>query len=93
MGARIAAQLAKVISSPSYAKDLGIAPSIELSGTEGVVFHCGCYEARLANHNRKGVLWVYFGSQGTFQLSTTFGIFRRSSCHAGFSTDVHFGGE
>jgi len=62
-GAQIAAQLANVISSPSYAKDLHIAPSIERAQLRGVVFHCGVYEARLANYNREGVLWAYFGTK------------------------------
>jgi acetyl esterase len=62
-GAQIAAQLANVISSPSYAKDVGIVPSIERAQLKGVVFHCGVYEARLANYGRRGVLWAYFGTK------------------------------
>jgi acetyl esterase/lipase len=61
-GAQIAAQLANVIGSPSYAKDLHIVPSIERAQLRGVVFHCGVYEARLANYSREGVLWAYFGT-------------------------------
>jgi acetyl esterase len=62
-GAQIAAQLANVISSPSYAADVGIIPSVERWQLKGVVFHCGAYEAKLARFRRKGVMWAYFGTQ------------------------------
>jgi acetyl esterase len=62
-GAQIAAQLANVISSSSYAADVGIIPSVERSQVKGVVFHCGTYEAKLARFRKKGVLWAYFGTQ------------------------------
>jgi acetyl esterase/lipase len=62
-GAQIAAQLANVISSSSYAADVGIVPSVERSQVKGVVFHCGTYESKLTRFRRKGVLWAYFGTQ------------------------------
>ena len=62
-GAQIAAQLATVITSPSYANDVGITPSIRRSQLKGVVLHCGAYEAKLANYRRNGVLWAYFGTK------------------------------
>ena len=62
-GAQIAAQLANAITSPSYARDIGITPSIQRSQLKGVVFHCGVYEAKLANYKRDGVLWAYFGTK------------------------------
>jgi acetyl esterase/lipase len=61
-GAQIAAQLANAITSPSYAATVGIKPSIKPSQLMGVVFHCGTYEAKLANFGRRGVLWAYFGT-------------------------------
>jgi acetyl esterase/lipase len=62
-GAQIAAQLANVISSSSYAADVGIVPSVERSNLKGVVLHCGTYEAKLAAFARNGVLWAYFGTK------------------------------
>jgi acetyl esterase len=62
-GAQIAAQVANAITSPSYAAEVGIRPSIEPSQLLGVVFHSGAYEARFANFRRNGVLWAYFGTQ------------------------------
>jgi acetyl esterase len=62
-GAQIAAQLANVITSPSYAAEVGIKPSIEPSQLIGAVFHCGTYDAALAGFSRRGVLWAYFGIQ------------------------------
>jgi acetyl esterase len=62
-GSQIAAQVANTISVPSYAKGVGIVPSIERSQLRGVVLHCGTYEAELAHFSRKGVLWSYFGTK------------------------------
>lgn len=62
-GAQIAAQLANVITSPSYARDVGVTPSIQGSQLKGVVFHSGAYEAKLASYRRNGVLWAYFGTK------------------------------
>jgi acetyl esterase len=62
-GAQIAAQVANIISSPSYAADVGIVPSVDRSQLKGVVLHCGTYEAKLARFRKKGVLWAYFGTQ------------------------------
>jgi acetyl esterase len=63
-GSQIAAQLANVISVPSYAREVGIVPSIERSQLRGVILHCGVYDAELThNFRRRGVLWAYFGTQ------------------------------
>jgi acetyl esterase len=63
-GAQIAAQLANVISVPSYAREVGIVPSIERSQLRGVILHSGVYDAELTHNFRKrGVLWAYFGTQ------------------------------
>ena len=62
-GAQIAAQLANVITSTSYAKDVGITPSIRGSQLKGVVLHSGAYEAKLGHYRRNGVLWAYFGTK------------------------------
>jgi acetyl esterase/lipase len=62
-GSQIAAQLANIISAPSYAAEVGIVPSIERSQLRGVVLHCGTYDAKLAHFSRTGVLWSYFGTK------------------------------
>jgi len=62
-GAQIAAQLANVISLPSYAREVGIEPSIVPAQLRGVILHCGTYEVELANFGREGVLWSYFGTK------------------------------
>lgn len=62
-GSQIAAQLANIISSPSYAGEVGIQPSIERFQLRGVVLHGGAYEPKLAKYRRRGVLWAYFGTE------------------------------
>jgi acetyl esterase/lipase len=62
-GAQIAAQVANIVSDASYAKTVGIAPSIKRSQLRGVVFYCGLYDAALHNFRRSGVLWAYFGTK------------------------------
>lgn len=62
-GAHIAAQLANAITSPSYAKEIGITPSVRRSQLKGVLFHCGIYDAELMSYERSGVLWAYFGTK------------------------------
>jgi acetyl esterase len=62
-GSQIAAQLANVISLPSYAEKVGVTPSIQRSQLRGVILHCGVYDAELTKYSRAGVLWAYFGTQ------------------------------
>jgi acetyl esterase len=62
-GSQIAAQVANIISVPSYATAVGVVPSIERSQLRGVVLHCGTYDAELAHFSRNGVLWSYFGTK------------------------------
>ncbi|WP_413989777.1 alpha/beta hydrolase [Labrys okinawensis] len=62
-GAQIAAQVANAITSPSYAADVGIVPTLEPPQLLGVVFHCGMYDTKLARFGRRGVLWSYFGTK------------------------------
>jgi acetyl esterase len=66
-GALIAAQLANVITSPQYARALGIVPALQPGQIAGVLLYCGPYDVRPA---RPGVapswflhtvLWSYFG--------------------------------
>jgi acetyl esterase len=70
-GAQIAAQAALIITSPSYATEMGIAPSIESSDLRGVILYCGFFEARhvifgtsprtLLWSNLRTMFWSYFG--------------------------------
>ncbi len=68
-GAQIAAQLANIISEPSYARDVGIAPTIRRSQLRGVVLYCGAYDIGLIDLEGgsgfffKTVLWSYAGSK------------------------------
>lgn len=62
-GSQIAAQVANVISVASYAAEVGIVPSIKRSQLRGVVLYCGMYDAGLADFERNGVLWAYFGTK------------------------------
>ena len=66
-GAHIAAQLANIISVPSYASAVGISPSIKRAQLSGVILHCGVYDFRLAKfkgpfgHFMRTVMWSYSG--------------------------------
>jgi acetyl esterase/lipase len=63
-GSQIATQLANIISAPSYARSVGIAPSIERSQLRGIILYCGVYDAALGHFfKRAGVLWAYFGTK------------------------------
>jgi acetyl esterase len=62
-GTQIAAQVANIISAPTYAEVMEISPGIERSRLRGVIFHCGVYDAELARFGRSGVLWSYFGTK------------------------------
>src|SRR5688572_22299760 len=46
-GAQLAAQVANVITSPSYAATLKITPSIARSQLRGAILHCGVYDLAL----------------------------------------------
>jgi acetyl esterase len=62
-GSQIAAQLANIVSLPSYAQAVGIAPSIKPSQLRGLLLYCGLYDAVLHRFRRSGVLWAYFGTK------------------------------
>ncbi len=68
-GAQIAAQLANVLSEPSYARSLTIRPSIDRNQLAGVILYSGSYDLRRINLNgpygrlMKTVLWSYSGSK------------------------------
>ncbi|MBL0924923.1 MAG: alpha/beta hydrolase [Sphingomonadaceae bacterium] len=68
-GSQIAAQLANVITSPSYAAKTGIAVPIAAEKLKGALLHCGVYDVSSMNAESGGVLgwfmrtvtWSYSG--------------------------------
>jgi acetyl esterase len=66
-GALIAAQLANVITSPAYARSLGIVPALQPGQLAGVLLYCGPYDVRPASPGAASgwfmhtLLWSYFG--------------------------------
>lgn len=68
-GAQIAAQLANIVSSPVYARMVGIQPAINRGQLRGVLLYCGAYDIGRIDFNSasglflKTVLWSYAGTQ------------------------------
>jgi acetyl esterase len=68
-GAHIAAQVANVVTVPSYAKAMGIVPTIERPQLRGVILYCGAYDLKQARLDGpfgsflKTVLWSYSGEK------------------------------
>lgn len=68
-GAHIASQVANAISVPSYAKALGIVPTIDRVQLVGVLLYCGAYDMRSVSLDGqfgnflKTVLWSYSGGR------------------------------
>lgn len=76
-GAHIAAQEANIIAVPSYAKLMGIDPSIPRSKLIGMILYCGPYNAQNLDLNGefgkflKTILWAYSGKKD-FMTDTAF---------------------
>jgi len=77
-GSQIVAQLAEIVSDPTYAATVGIRPTIDRARVKGVVLFCGIYDASKLNFDGpfgsflKTVIWSYFGTRdfvGLPQLS------------------------
>jgi acetyl esterase len=79
-GAHIAAQIANIISEPSYAQAVGIGPSIQRAQLAGLLLHCGPYKLgegpgiRVGDFSRV-LLWSYsgrkdFGSDPNFATAS-----------------------
>ena len=68
-GAHIVAQVANVISSPQYARQLGIVPAISRPQLVGLILFCGPYDTRHVKLDGayggflRTVLWSYSGSR------------------------------
>lgn len=73
-GAQIAAQLANLISVPSYAKAVGITPPIQRSQLRGVILHCGVYGVGAQKpggaygHFMRTAIWSYTGRRDTAHM-------------------------
>lgn len=73
-GAQMASQIAALVTSPAYAAEVGIAPSLRPDQLRGTILFCGVYDAAgVAQHPRvsntalrvftRSVLWAYTGSR------------------------------
>ncbi|MFD1710368.1 alpha/beta hydrolase [Ottowia flava] len=68
-GAQLAAQVANLISVPTYAREVGVAPTLQRAQLRGVLLYCGAYD--IATVDFKGpfgpflqtVLWAYAGER------------------------------
>ena len=68
-GAQIAAQVANIVSAPSYAEAVGVAPGIGRDQIKGVILHGGAFDVGLAGLDGvvwwllRSVLWSYSGTR------------------------------
>jgi acetyl esterase len=68
-GANIAAQVANIVSVPSYATAVGIDPAVERDQLKGVLLFCGPYDVASADFEGafsgflRTVLWSYSGTR------------------------------
>jgi acetyl esterase/lipase len=66
-GAQIAGQTANIVTSPAYAKVVGIVPSIARAQLRGVILHCGMFDPHSLDLDgpfggyHRTVGWSYFG--------------------------------
>ncbi len=68
-GSQITAQMANIITSPSYANEIGIQPHLPANDLKGVLLNCGAYDLALPDYNGvfgkflHTVLWAYSGTK------------------------------
>lgn len=68
-GSQIVAQMATIITSPSYAKDIKIQPSLPADKLQAMLLNCGAYDLALPDYNGPSgdflhtVLWAYSGKK------------------------------
>jgi acetyl esterase len=70
-GSQIAAQVATLTTNPSYAKDVGIKPSLSKDQLVGMLLNCGAYDIGIINSNGdstgakllRSFLWSYSGKK------------------------------
>lgn len=76
-GSQIAAQLAAITTSPTYAKQVGVVPGMPANRLKATVLNCGAYDIALVNYKDpkfggflKTVLWAYSGKRNFLQDTT-----------------------
>lgn len=68
-GSQIVAQMANIITSPSYSTTIGISPKITANDVKGLLLNCGAYDLNLPDYNGpfgkflNTVLWAYSGTK------------------------------
>lgn len=70
-GAQIAAQVANVITSPAYAREIGVDVPVAADKLKGALLYCGVYDITKVNHDQGGILgwfvrtvtWAYSGER------------------------------
>jgi acetyl esterase/lipase len=74
-GAQIAAQIANVVTSPAYARELGVVEPIAAERLKGALLYCGVYDITQLNHEGgillrwlvQTVTWAYSGKRDWHQ--------------------------
>lgn len=67
-GSQIVAQMANIITSPSYASQMNIDPTLPATKLKGLLLNCGAYDLQLPDYNGqfgqflRTVLWAYSGT-------------------------------
>lgn len=68
-GSQIVAQTANAITSPAYADEVGIKPTLSSQNLKGMLLNCGAYDLALPDYNGEfgkflhTVLWAYSGKK------------------------------
>lgn len=68
-GAQIAAEVANIVSVPSYAEAIGVEPGLPRERLKGAILNCGIYDVGAANLDEafggflRTVLWSYSGTR------------------------------
>lgn len=75
-GAQLASQAASLVTSPRYARTMGIQPTIKADQLDGIILHCGVYDLEaMANltgvsaWSLKSALWAYTGMRSWSQFA------------------------
>jgi acetyl esterase/lipase len=68
-GSQIVAQMGTIITSPAYASEVGIQPTLPAERLKGMLLNCGAYDLALPDYNGTfgkflhTVLWAYSGKK------------------------------
>lgn len=68
-GSQIVAQMANIVTSKDYAREIGIQPTLAASRLNGVLLNCGAYDLALPDYSGPfggflhTVLWAYSGTK------------------------------